>query len=298
MSRALWLPDVVRPVAQRFGVPFHVYPEFPTAGTSDLDAAWQVLHHTASNRRSGPAPSVEMCRKGRPAPNKLDPPLCNGVIGRDASIHLIASGTANHAGSSTSAVYPDGTGGNRRSLGWECENDGLGEPWPSLQYRVMVAVNAAVARHLRWGADRSVGHKEIARPVGRKPDPAGIDMGTFRRDVANDITPPPPPPGDDFLMALSHDDQLAMKQQLGELYLHVVGPDVPQWGEGNPRHNSVVTRLRYLFGESLGGDNLGEFRALLDNAVGNAQGIDDLLAKVEALETEIAALRDAQAPPA
>jgi len=101
------------------------------------------------------------------------------------------------------------------------------------------------------------------------------------------------------MAALTPDQQREMARQVGELYLFLVGPDVPQWGEGNPRHNSVTTRLRYLFGESLGGDNLGEFRALLDNAVSNAANVEQLVEQVAALEEQIRALaEDAPAEPA
>jgi hypothetical protein len=47
---------------------------------------------------------------------------------------------------------------------------------------------AAVSRHIGKRADDSVcGHKEYAKPQGRKPDPANFDMDWFRREVQKDL---------------------------------------------------------------------------------------------------------------
>lgn len=72
-------------------------------------------------------------------------------------------------------------------------------------------------------------------------------------------------------------------QMLGEIYQAVVGSDLQALGSANPRHNSISTRLKYLFGEAIGGSNLGEFRALLDNAVKDSKSIEDIMAKLDTM---------------
>lgn len=191
MTRALWLPDVFRDE----GLPIVVERGFETRGSADFDPEWIVEHHTASGRRSGNASALGICRDGRGGANPVAGPLCNWLTARDGTIHLVASGRANHAGTGS---YPDGTTGNRRSYGNEAENDGIGEPWPSHQHEVIARADAALCRHHGWSADRVIGHKEYTR---RKVDPT-YDMPAHRRRVAELIRAggvvinPTPPPSD------------------------------------------------------------------------------------------------------
>lgn len=160
MSRATWLADTLRAE----GLTVIEHPGWNTRGRDDLTPNWQIFHHTASNPPA-PTPSLGTVLNGRP---DLPPPLCNILVGRDDTCHLIAAGTANHAGQGN---YPDGTTGNHLSIGWECENNGVGEPWPDHQLEVIARGQAAVCRRLGHQADRVIYHRTFA-PV-RKIDPAG-----------------------------------------------------------------------------------------------------------------------------
>lgn len=181
MSRALWLPDVFRDA----GLPVKVEPGWDTRGRPSLNPHWLVVHHTASGRRSGNAPSLGVCRDGRGGPNPVAGPLCNWLTARDGTIHVVASGVANHAGQ---GKYPDGTTGNARSLGDEAENDGVGEPWPGRQLDNIAAAHAAVCRHMGWAEHRVIGHREFALPKGRKIDPS-FDLDAHRARVRQLLVP-------------------------------------------------------------------------------------------------------------
>ena len=71
--------------------------------------------------------------------------------------------------------------GNALLVGIEAENDGVGEPWPSIQLVAMVRATAAVLDLLGQPRSNVWGHREY---TPRKIDPAGITMAQFRADVA------------------------------------------------------------------------------------------------------------------
>ena len=53
--------------------------------------------------------------------------------------------------------------------------------------------------------------------------------------------------------------------------------DYPIGDTPEERHNAIVTRIQYLFGESIGdSENLGQYRALLDNAVKDSKNIEEM----------------------
>lgn len=182
MARATWLPDVLRAA----GLDVTVDDDFWSLGSSAFYPSWQIFHHTASVAGSGDMPAYGTVRYGRP---DVPPPLCNILVGRSGRTACIASGRANHGGA---GVYFDGTSGNSLSIGWECENNGTGEPWPEVQLGVIAAGMAVVAvRLVDPRAERIMYHREYARPVGRKPDPAGPgipqDGGVWRATVRSII---------------------------------------------------------------------------------------------------------------
>src|SRR5690606_33561470 len=109
----------------------------------------------------------------------LPGPLAHFALRRDGTIHVVAAGMAYHAGAVTdSSIY-----GNAHSIGIEAGNDGVGEPWPDVQLRAYRALCAELCRAFGLPASRVKGHKEICYPQGRKIDPRGIDMSSFRRGV-------------------------------------------------------------------------------------------------------------------
>lgn len=198
-----------------------------TAGLSFLDKrvpgragtpAWigQMEHHTVSNPPAD-IPSLNICINGRP---DVAGPLCNFLIGRSGLVVGITDGEANHAGTGDPDVLtrmradlppksrpgPDQANTNARKylIGFECENNGTGEPWGAVQLDAMARCNAAFCDHYGWDPmTRVIGHKEWTT---RKIDPAfitpPITMTQWRERVAALLDAPPDPtpdPGDEWM---------------------------------------------------------------------------------------------------
>lgn len=170
MTRALWLADALRAE----GVTVVEEPGWRDRGNPTFSPKGVICHHTAGPAR-GDAPSLGTCINGRPG---LPGPLCQIVLARSGTAHVIASGRANHAG----AGGWRGLTGNTSVFGIEAENTGLGEPWPQVQYDAYVRVVAALCRRGGIPTGMVCAHREWA--PGRKVDPAGIDMDAFRAAVA------------------------------------------------------------------------------------------------------------------
>jgi hypothetical protein len=103
-------------------------PGWQSRGHGDFGPARGVLiHHTGSNARGGNAPDLGMVIAGRP---DLSGPLCNLLLSRDATFHLVAAGKANHAGK---GQWHGVVEGNTEMIGIEAENNGSTEPWPEAQ---------------------------------------------------------------------------------------------------------------------------------------------------------------------
>lgn len=148
-----------------------------------------LLHHTGSKRTAKNAkidyPSLAVVRDGR---SDLEGPLSQVGIGKSGKIYVIAAGKANHAGA---GEWLGINVGNYKSVGIEAESPGDGT-WSPEQLRVYPIVCAAIADLLSTPATHVAAHRETARPKGRKPDPAGIDMDKMRRDVAALLKAGPP----------------------------------------------------------------------------------------------------------
>lgn len=182
MTRLLWLPDKLA----EWGVPYQLVDGWERRGADDIDARIVVGHHDAF-RSSIPGDAVVRGMvNGRP---DLAGPLCNLWIDDDWDltaepgdpiVYVIASGRSNNAGAGTWA----GWSGNPRTVGIEARNNGLGEIWSARMRYVYELCSAAVLDGLGQPASMWCGHKEYARPLGRKIDPAGIDCNDFRDRVA------------------------------------------------------------------------------------------------------------------
>ncbi|MFF4097703.1 N-acetylmuramoyl-L-alanine amidase [Streptomyces sp. NPDC001834] len=160
-----------------------------------------IVHHTVTK---GTASTVAMVRDGY---SSLPGPLCHGMIAKDGRVHMVGWGRANHAGGGDPRVLDqviaesygsrptpptkgnaNGTDGNARFYGWECENLGNGkDPWPRAQYDAIVRVQAALCRAHDWSAKSVIGHLEWSSD---KVDPRGFTMVELRADVAERLKHP------------------------------------------------------------------------------------------------------------
>ena len=163
-------------IARRTGFPVVEQPGWKTRGHGPMGPVRSIIcHHDAA--KHDPKTFNSVVQNGH---STLAGPLAHFALRRDGTIHVVAAGLAYHAG----VVSSPETYGNSYSIGIEAGNDGLGEPWPDVQLRAYKALCAELCKAFGLPASRVQGHKEVASPRGRKPDPAGIDMAAFRRDVA------------------------------------------------------------------------------------------------------------------
>ena len=135
-----------------------------------------VCHHTATSLKAlGDYPSLRVVRDGR---SDLPGPLSQLGLGRNGTVYVIAAGVAWHAGAT---FYPRQD--NWHAIGIEAEQDGI-SPWPAAQHAAYARLVAALREHYGVPLSNIQGHKEVAKPLGRKHDPT-FDMTDFRRRVGN-----------------------------------------------------------------------------------------------------------------
>ena len=171
-----WLPEVLRAVDLKVAE----VDGWQTRGRGDVGKICGVIcHHTANPVKSANMPALWGLIKGRP---DLSGPLAQLGLGRDGTYYVIAAGRCNHAGK---GIWKGISTGNSSFIGIEAENTGLNDdfPWPEVQMDAYARGVAAILKHLNRGVEFCAGHKEYARPLGRKPDPH-FDMSTFRASVA------------------------------------------------------------------------------------------------------------------
>lgn len=163
-------------IARRTGFPVIEQPGWRTRGHGQMGQVRSVIaHHDAANQAPGTFNTA--IQNGH---LKLAGPLSHFALRRDGTIHVVAAGLCYHAGATiNNSLYA-----NNYSVGIEAGNNGLGEPWPRRQLDAYEQLCAELCKAFGLGADRVRGHKEIAAPLGRKPDPAGINMQWFRDAVA------------------------------------------------------------------------------------------------------------------
>jgi len=171
-----WLPGVLRAA----GLKVVEYPGWRDRGRGPLNPKFIICHHTASNKKSGNAPSLKLVAEGR---HDLAGPLSQLVLARDGTWHVTAAGKSNHAGA---GFWKGVSSGNAWAIGIEAENDGIGEPWPEAQLDSYARGVAAILKKLDKDESWCCGHKEYALPKGRKIDPS-FDMDAFRARVAKHL---------------------------------------------------------------------------------------------------------------
>lgn len=223
-------------------------PGWETRGDDDLDPRGIILHHTVTTKAAD-----KLLAYGRA---DLAGPLANWSTQRDGTIHLVAAGTANHAGrfsvvSNPALRWSPRATQNRHTYGDEAINSGTGQPWPEAQIDSMVIAAAAVSRHHGWTAERTIGHKEWTT---RKIDPAFINprmtMDQIRNRISlvlhRDVERPDRPTitdiGDD-LMADPHTRSALAYLAITEVYKnHRTSGSVPR---GTPALGQSVSALDF-----------------------------------------------------
>jgi peptidoglycan hydrolase-like protein with peptidoglycan-binding domain len=171
----IWLPHVL----ESAGLKVALVPGWEDCGRGDVHAILGVIcHHTAGERR-GNMPSLQTLINGR---SDLAGPLAQLGLGRDGTFYVIAAGRCNHAGA---GIWNGVTNGNSNFIGIEAENTGGANdfPWPDVQVDACQRGVAAILKFVGQPANACAGHKEYARPVGRKSDPI-FNMDDFRDAVS------------------------------------------------------------------------------------------------------------------
>jgi peptidoglycan hydrolase-like protein with peptidoglycan-binding domain len=172
----IWLPDVLRKAELKISL----VDGWHDRGRGDVGHTFGVICHHTVGPRSGNMPSLGVIKNGR---SDLPGPLAQLGLGRDGTFYVIAAGRCNHAGK---GIWRGLANGNSNFIGIEAENTGKPDdfPWPEVQMEAYARGVAAILNHIGRGPEFCAGHKEYARPVGRKPDP-DFDMNAFRTKVAN-----------------------------------------------------------------------------------------------------------------
>lgn len=182
-----WLPTVLK----NAGLKVAEVDGWPNRGRSEMGTVKGVMcHHTATHdpqKRNIPTLNVLINGHG-----DLPGPLCQLGLGRDGTFFVIAAGRGNHAGS---GEWQGIEAGNSSFIGIEAENGGPkrkdkngntipADAWPAVQLDAYRRGVAAILTHIGQPAIMCCGHKEYARPEGRKNDPHAVDMDDFRSEVS------------------------------------------------------------------------------------------------------------------
>lgn len=194
----IWLPDVLKDA----GLKVAEVSGWRDRGRGDIRTVRGVIcHHTATSNLTANAPTLDFVRTGS---SRLRGPLSQLVLGRDGTFFVVAAGRANHAGR---GAWQGVTSGNSSFIGIEAENTGRTRgslkdiPWPPVQMDAYARGVAAILDQIGAGSIMCCGHREFARPRGRKIDPT-FDMNVFRATVQSFMdgtgVPRPPIPDKDF----------------------------------------------------------------------------------------------------
>ncbi|MBZ9898545.1 N-acetylmuramoyl-L-alanine amidase [Mesorhizobium sp. BR1-1-6] len=169
----IWLPEVLR----NAGLKVAETDGWANRGRAAMGTVRGVMCHHTGSSGAGNMPTLQTLKVGR---SGLPGPLAQLGLGRDGTFYVVAAGRANHAGGGN---WKGITTGNSSFIGIEAENRGRsGDNWPDVQMDAYRRGVAAMLKHMGANADMCCGHKEYAKPDGRKPDPL-FDMNKFRAEV-------------------------------------------------------------------------------------------------------------------
>ena len=226
-----------------------------------------MCHHTGGpDPRPGATndfPSIGIVRNGRPG---LAGPLAQYGLGWNGTVYVIAGGLAYHGGTGS---YRN-VSGNSRWIGIEAEDAGDGD-WSPPQLAAYPRLVAAIQRWLGQDAGWVCAHREYA--PGRKIDPAGIDMGRFRIDVAR------------YLQGTHEEDDMTPEQDrlLREVHKQLHGPwNTWRFGVDRQESRTLVDLVR--------GIDL-ELVSRIDLAGRPGPESDTTLGQVASIRADVRALR-------
>lgn len=168
-----WLADAARLT----GYPVVEVAGWRTRGHGPMRVCEGVVGHHTADGPSGDYPSLRIVRDGR---SDLRGPLSHLGLGRSGTIYVIAAGQCWHAGASVWDGFLDL---NDEFIGIEAESVGTRDDWTAAQRDCYLRLVASLLYFMRRGAERFAGHREIARPAGRKIDPAFWDLPVTRQRI-------------------------------------------------------------------------------------------------------------------
>jgi hypothetical protein len=129
-----------------------------------------ITHWTATNPGAGgDYPTLGTILNGTAS---TPGPLAQLGLGRSGTFYVCAAGLCNHAG-----VVDHVDHSNPLAIGIEAEYHPDQGAWPDVQQRAYERGTAALSQHYRFPVSQIQGHYEVARPVGRKPDPSTLPGG-------------------------------------------------------------------------------------------------------------------------
>lgn len=220
---SIWLHSTAKPITHyldKWGVRYKLHDGWQrrSRGSGGFESVMGIqVHHSAGTISQTLESATRWCTE-----SSADRPIGNGTFTRDNHgpiLLLWASGAANTAGKGGPRLTSRGTipldAANSRTVAFEAENNGIGEPWSDSMIQLMILTHCAVldwANNETPGADLGVGdifgHFEWTT---RKIDPwgpslvtAGVnrqwDMNRYRgmvwaRLVAGSPGTPAPVPG-------------------------------------------------------------------------------------------------------
>jgi hypothetical protein len=222
MTRALWLPDVLR----QHGLDVVIIDGWEQRGTELGTVGAIVTHHTAGPV-SGIWPSGPTLIGGRGGPSPVPGPLCNVSVGRDLKVRVVAAGKSNNAGLGSWR----GVTGNSHTLGNEVEHCGYldREPVSQARWEVICRTQAALAvgaglpvdavcQHAEWAPTRKIDFLSANYPGSQ----LRADVAGFMHGVPPVPVTPPTPDSDWFDMATKDDLDGVVKERTDPLALYCI----------------------------------------------------------------------------
>lgn len=217
-------------------------------GWSFVAVQGTLWHHTATHRSrfaNDDAPTLEMCINGRPG---LPGPLCQIVLGRDGTAHVIAAGWGNHAGTGSYPGIPRNEG-NQRLIGVEMESSGLPPyDWTLAQIQAIPILRDALRDG--YGHKLDIAHFEWSD--GGKIDPAGLPggMNWLRTAKANSkivaaaAASKPAPVKEWSDMASEAEVQSAVEKAIKKLVPNIVHDETVAYKAKNDKRD-LTSHIRY-----------------------------------------------------